>query len=192
MIENTEVLVVGAGPTGLVLAIWLTRMGVRVRIVDRVLEPGTTSRAVGVQARTLELYRMMGLADEVVEAGRQLGGVNLRFAGTPVARVALGDMGSGLSPFPYLLIYPQDAHERLLIAHLKSAGVEVERGTEVVSFEEASGQVKARLRRPGGAEETCSAAYIAGCDGAHSVVRTTLGIDFPGGTYDRLFYVADV
>src|SRR6266545_1633091 len=108
---NTEVLVVGAGPTGLVLGLWLTLLGVRVRIVDKTTEPGTTSRALAVQARTLELYRQIGLADAVVAGGRTMAGINLWAAGTHVARAVLGDMGTGISPFPYVLIFPQDAHE---------------------------------------------------------------------------------
>jgi 2-polyprenyl-6-methoxyphenol hydroxylase-like FAD-dependent oxidoreductase len=192
MLENPEVLIIGAGPTGLVLALWLTKMRVRVRIVDRATEPGTSSRALAVQARTLELYRTMGLADDLVARGRRIGAVNLWVGAKRKAHISIGEIGSGLSPFPYALIFPQDEHERVLIEHLKRAGVEVERGTELLGFEEASGLVKARLRRAGAEETACSAAYIAGCDGAHSVVRTSLGIGFPGGTYDRLFYVADV
>src|ERR1700732_792051 len=116
--RDTDVLIVGAGPTGLVLALWLTRLGVRVRIVDKTAEPGTTSRAVAVQARTLELYRQIALADAVVEGGRKVGAANLWVAGKRVARAAFGDMGAGLSPFPYALIFPQDEHERLLIGRL--------------------------------------------------------------------------
>lgn len=193
MTDNPEVLVVGAGPTGLVLALWLKKMGVHVRIVDRATEPGTTSRALGVQARTLELYGMMGLASEVVAHGRQLIAANMWVASKREAHVELGEMGKGVSPFPYLLIFPQDEHERLLIEHLERAGVEVDRAMEVLGFDEAAEHVTARLRRVGTeAEETCTAAYVVGCDGAHSIVRGTLGIGLPGGTYDRIFYVADV
>jgi 2-polyprenyl-6-methoxyphenol hydroxylase-like FAD-dependent oxidoreductase len=192
LIRNTDVLVVGAGPTGLVLALWLTSLGVRVRIVDKAAEPGTTSRALAVQARTLELYRQMGLADAVVAGGRRMAAVNLWSAGKRVARAVLGDMGADISPFPYALIFPQDEHERLLIDRLARAGVEVERETEVVGFEDAAGRVLARLERADGAAERCEAAYIAGCDGAHSTVRQALAIGFPGGTYNHLFYVADV
>ena len=78
---NTDVLIVGAGPTGLVLALWLTRMGVRVRIIEKTAEPGTTSRAVAVQARTLEFYRQTGLADAVVERGRQAVAARLKNGG---------------------------------------------------------------------------------------------------------------
>jgi 2-polyprenyl-6-methoxyphenol hydroxylase-like FAD-dependent oxidoreductase len=187
-----DVLIVGAGPTGLVLALWLTRLGVRVRIIDKTSEPGTTSRALAVAARTLELYRQMDLAGAVVEAGRKMAAVNLWVAGRRVARAVFGDMGKGLSPFPYVLIYPQDEHERLLIARLSDAGVHVERQTELAGFEETGDRVIARLKRPDGAQETCEAGYIAGCDGAHSVVRQVLDIGFPGGTYAHLFYVADV
>jgi 2-polyprenyl-6-methoxyphenol hydroxylase-like FAD-dependent oxidoreductase len=191
-IRDTDVLIVGAGPTGLVLALWLTRLGVRVRIVDKTAEPGTTSRAVAVQARTLELYSQIGLADTVVERGRKAGAANLWVAGQKVAHAVLGDIGEGLSPFPYALIFPQDEHERLLIDRLAEAGVEVERRTELLDFEEKSGRVLARLKRPDGSSERCEAAYIAGCDGAHSTVRGALGIGFPGGVYAHLFYVADV
>jgi len=190
--RDTDVLIVGAGPTGLVLALWLTRLGVRARIVDKTAEPGTTSRAVAVQARTLELYRQIGLADAVVERGLKAGAANLWVAGKQVARAVLGDMGAGLSPFPYALIFPQDEHERLLIDRLAEAGVEVERRTELVDFTEADSRVLARLKRPDGTVEACEAAYIAGCDGAHSIVREALKIGFPGGTYAHLFYVADV
>ena len=101
-------------------------------------------------------------------------------------------MGKGLSPFPYAFIFPQDEHERFLIERLTACGVEVERRTELVSFEDSAGRVLAHLKCADGATETCEAAYIAGCDGARSVVRETLRIGFPGGAYTHLFYVADV
>ena len=102
-IRDTDVLIVGAGPTGLVLALWLTRLGVRVRIVDKAGEQGTTSRAVAAQARTLELYSQIGLADAVIDRGRNVTAANLWVSGKKVARAVFGDMGSGLSPFPYAL-----------------------------------------------------------------------------------------
>lgn len=190
--ENTDVLIVGAGPTGLVLALWLTRLGIRVRIVDKTSEPGTTSRALAVQARTLELYRQIGLAEAVVTGGRKMMAVNLWTKGRQVAHVVFGDMGADLSPFPYALIYPQDEHERLLIDRLAEAGVNVERQTELMAFEETSAGVRARLRNAEHAIPACEAIYLAGCDGAHSGVREGLAIGFQGGTYNHLFYVADV
>ena len=185
-------LIVGAGPTGLVLALWLTRLGVRVRIIDKTAEPGTTSRALAIHARTLELYSQIGLAHEVVVRGRVMGAVNLWVSGRRVAHAVLGDMGAGLSPFPYALILAQDEHERLLSDRLSREGIRVDRQTELVDFSEQANHVVAHLKRADGATETYTAQYVAGCDGAHSVVRDRLGIGFPGGTYSHLFYVADV
>src|SRR6476646_6472556 len=182
--RDTDVLIIGAGPTGLVLALWLTRLGVRVRVVDKTQAPGTTSRALAVQARTLELYRQIGLADAVVSRGRKMTTINLWKMGHQAAQVVFGEMGADLSPFPYALIYPQDEHERLLIDRLAEAGVTVERQTELVAFEETSAGVRARLKRADGGTNACEAVYLAGCDGAHSTVRERSAIGFPGGTYN--------
>src|SRR5262249_39140431 len=167
-------LISGAGPTGLVLALWLTRLGVRVRIIDKTAEPGTTSRALAVQARTLEFYRQVDLSNAVVEAGVKVAAANLWVGGAKAARLPLGRMGEGLSPFPYALTYPQDAHERLLIERLDALGVKVERRTELVRFDQDSESVRAVLKRADGTEESCEAVYLAGCDGAHSTVREAL------------------
>ena len=190
--NDCDVLVVGAGPTGLVLALWLTRMGVRVRIVDKTAEPGTTSRALVVQARTLELYNQISLAETVVESGRKVTALNLRVAGKQVARLVMGDIGKGVSPFPYALVFPQDEHERVLIEWLAKQGIEIERQTELASLQETAGGVIAQLKNPDSSIRSCAASYIAGCDGAHSTVRETLGIGFPGGVYEHTYYVADV
>jgi 2-polyprenyl-6-methoxyphenol hydroxylase-like FAD-dependent oxidoreductase len=184
---DSEVLVVGAGPTGLVLALWLARSGIRVRVIDKSAEAGTTSRALAVQARTLELYRQLGFAGEVVDAGLVFAAANFWARGKRRARVELGRLGAGKSPYPFGLIYPQDEHERFLIARLEEQGVHVERDRELVGFEEAGDHVVAHLQG-----STCKAAFLAGCDGARSTVREKLGIGFPGGTYQHLFYVADV
>jgi 2-polyprenyl-6-methoxyphenol hydroxylase-like FAD-dependent oxidoreductase len=106
--------------------------------------------------------------------------------------VPFEDAGAGLTPYPFLQIFPQDEHERLLIERLQALGVAVERRTELVGFGEEGDVVSARLRGPDGGEETCEATYLAGCDGARSLVRETIGTGFPGGTYRQLFYVADV
>jgi 2-polyprenyl-6-methoxyphenol hydroxylase-like FAD-dependent oxidoreductase len=121
-----------------------------------------------------------GLAGVVIERGRKTIAANL-----------WGPAGKQ-HPFPYALIFPQDEHERLLIDHLAEAGVQVERRRELVDFEDANGRVLARLTGGDGTPEKCEAAYIAGCDVAHSTVREALGIGFPGGVYDHLFYAADV
>ena len=192
MIRQTDVLIVGAGPTGLVLALWLTRLGVRLRIVDKLPEPATTTRAVAVQARTLEFYRQIGMAEAVVARGRTVTRVNLWVAGRHAARAAFGNIGADISPYPYVLIFSQDEHEHLLVDRLREAGVLVERRTELVDFDQTGDRTVARLKLPDGRVEECEAAFVAGCDGAHSSVRETLSIGFPGGTYSHLFYVADV
>src|SRR5580692_11605572 len=145
---QTEVLIVGAGPTGLVLALWLTKLGVKVRIIDKTAEPGTTSRALAVQARTLELYRQLDLTDSVIAKGHQVPAVNLWVKGERAARLAFEKVGTGLTPYPFLHIFPQDQHERLLIERLESLGVAVERRTELVSFTDGGERVIARLRGP--------------------------------------------
>lgn len=188
----TPVLIVGAGPTGLVLALWLTRLGVPVRIIDKTPEPGTTSRALVVQVRTLELYRQLGIADALVADGSKIGAINFWAGGEQAARVPLGDIGTGLTPYPFILAHPQDRHERLLIDELRARGVIVERRTELRRFEQHASGVRATLLRPDGAEDVCDAAWLAGCDGASSTVRHQLAVDFPGGTYAGRFYVADV
>jgi 2-polyprenyl-6-methoxyphenol hydroxylase-like FAD-dependent oxidoreductase len=186
-----NVLIVGAGPTGLVLANWLARLGIPLRIIDKAAEPGTTSRALAVHARTLELYRQLDLTEAVIAKGHRVPAVNLWVKGKPEARVPFADIASDLTPYPFIEMFPQDEHEQLLIRRLQSFGIVVERPTELISFTDAGDRIVARLSGPKG-DETCEAAYIAGCDGARSAVRKATGSGFPGGTYNQVFYVADV
>ena len=187
-----DVLIVGAGPTGLVLALWLTRQGVGVRIIDRSTGPGETSRALAVQARTLELYRQLGLADAVIAAGHRIPAMNVWARGKQRARIVFGDAGADVSPYPFVLVYPQDHHERLLVDALQALGVTVERNTALLDFEDTGERAIARLRLPDGSEQRATCRYLAGCDGAGSTVRHALGTGFEGGTYKHVFYVADV
>jgi 2-polyprenyl-6-methoxyphenol hydroxylase-like FAD-dependent oxidoreductase len=175
----------------LVLALWLTRFGVSVRIIDKLAASGTTSRALAVQGRTLEFYQQFGLAQAVVDRGHKVPAVNLWVRAKPAARIPLENLGQGLTPFPFPIIFPQDEHEVLLIKHLGALGIEIERQVELADFEDRGGEIRATLRKAG-IEEVGSYAYLAGCDGARSRVREVLGAGFPGGTYDHLFYVADV
>ncbi|MCF4998642.1 NAD(P)-binding protein [Pseudomonas syringae] len=190
--QRSDVLIIGAGPTGLVLALWLSKQGIRPRIIDKSSAPGTTSRALAVQARTLELYRQLDLADAVVQNGHKVAAANFWVKGKPVARLPLSHIGEGLTPYSFMEIFPQDEHERLLIERLESFGVRVERDTELESFEETADGLTAHLRLPNGTQEVCQACYLAGCDGARSSVRKNLDTGFPGGTYQQVFYVADV
>ena len=189
--EDYDVLIAGAGPTGMVLGLWLAHQGIKVGIVDKAAEAGTTSRAMVVQARILELYRQAGIADEVVAEGAPAEAINLWVRGKRKAHLSFLSAGGRVTPYPFVLIYPQDRHERLLERHLQLAGVQVQRQTELIDFDDRGGQVVARLRTPQG-ERECTARFLAGCDGAHSFVRHKMGAGFPGGTYAHLFYVADV
>ena len=189
--ERNTILVAGAGPTGLVLALSLARRGVPVRIIDKNPGPAQASRAMVVHARNLEFYRQLGFADEVVGQGIKIDRLHLREGGREAASFALGDIGRGLSPFPFLLCYPQDDHERLLGAKLREAGVEVEWNTALTGLTQDADGVEAQLEREGRSER-CLAPYVFGADGGHSAVRHALDIGFPGGSYDQLFYVADV
>ncbi|WP_345952175.1 FAD-dependent oxidoreductase (plasmid) [Mucilaginibacter sp. PAMB04274] len=189
---QTEVLIIGAGPTGLALAIWLTKQGTKVRIIDKSSGPGETSRAMAVQARTLEFYRQLDMADEVVEAGYKTPAMNMWARGKRQAQIKLLDAGGDISPYPFVLVYPQDRHEKTLVERLKSLGVEVERQIEFMSFEDKGDHVTAVLKHKDGQEETCKAKYLAACDGARSPIRHQIGSGFEGGTYKQLFYVADV
>ncbi|WP_292471590.1 FAD-dependent monooxygenase [Mesorhizobium sp.] len=189
--SKTKVLIAGAGPTGLTLALWLTRLGVPVRIFDKATGPGETSRALAVQARTLEFHRQIGIVEDILAEGIRLERLTLHTPAGVAARLPLSDFGRGISPYSFAFALPQDIHERVLITHLERAGVEVERGTELVAFQDKGDAVIATLSR-NGKTETVSAAYLAGCDGARSTVRHGLNIGFPGGTYEQAFYVADV
>jgi 2-polyprenyl-6-methoxyphenol hydroxylase-like FAD-dependent oxidoreductase len=187
-----KVLVAGAGPTGLALALWLTGQGVPVRVIDGHAGPGTASRAMVVHARTLELYRQLGLAERVVAAGHPATEMRFWAEGKPRAALVFGDAGADLTPYPFVLVYPQDRHERLLVERLAELGVTVERNTTLTGFTDMGEHVVAQLRMPDGREESVTTPYLVGCDGARSTVRHRLGTDFEGGTYAHLYYVADV
>ncbi|MBV8198329.1 MAG: FAD-dependent monooxygenase, partial [Candidatus Eremiobacteraeota bacterium] len=190
-----RVLIAGAGPTGLVLALNLARRGVPLRIIDENAGPGEHSRAMAVQARTLEFYRQLGFADEVIAEGIEVQRIHLRESGRDgrphqVLELELKDLGGDISPYPFVLTYPQDDHERFLVKKLADAGVTVERNSKLAGFAQSDDGLEATVAGPNG-EERISAEYICGCDGAHSVVRQTLGLGFAGGTYDQLYFVCD-
>ncbi|WP_371018041.1 FAD-dependent oxidoreductase [Pseudalkalibacillus sp. JSM 102089] len=188
---KSDVLIVGAGPTGLVLALHLAKYGVSLRIIEKNAGPGEASRALIVHARTLEFYDQMGFAEEVIHQGIEVKTIQFREGKKVKANIYFRDLGKGLSPFPFALSYPQDDHEQLLINKLADEGVEVEWETELVSFMDEGDHVQAVIKKDN-KEERSEFSYICGCDGAHSTVRRELAFDFPGGTYEELFFVADV
>src|SRR5262245_49406391 len=119
---NTQVLIIGAGPTGLTLALWLKRLGVEIRIVDKSTDPGETSRALAVQARTLEFHRQIGIVDDVLTAGVRLNQLTMRTPKGIAAELPLSEFGEGVTRYSYAFALPQDIHERVLLGHLQEAG----------------------------------------------------------------------
>jgi 2-polyprenyl-6-methoxyphenol hydroxylase-like FAD-dependent oxidoreductase len=188
---DTDVLVVGAGPTGLMLANQLARRGVRILIIDRHAGPSLQTRALGVQARTLEIYSHLGIVDHALELGKRTAGANMWANGRRAARVPLGDIGRDLSPYPYVLILGQDDNERLLGEALRNRGIAVQWNTELVGLTQQADQVTARLKSSDGSIREVTAAWIGGCDGAHSAVRELNTIAFEGAPYEHVFFVAD-
>jgi len=188
---TTDVLIVGAGPTGLMLANQLGRRGVRATIIDRHSGPAQQSRAMAVHARTLEIYAQLGLSDRAVELGRPGTGANMWVEGTLKARIPFTDMGKDLSPFPYVLMLGQDENERLLGENLRQFGVDVQWNTELVALEPTSAHVSATIKMADGRTQVIDATYVAGCDGGRSGVRQMNGIGFPGAPYEHSFFVAD-
>src|SRR5204862_2094280 len=146
---DTDVIIVGAGATGLMLANQLVRRGVRARIIDRHAGPARESRALGVQARTLEIYSHLGIADQAVALGKRADGAVLWAQGRRAARVPLGDIGRDVSPYPYLLVLGQDDNERLLGEALRAQGVAVARNTDLVGLAQVTDHVTATLKNPG-------------------------------------------
>jgi 2-polyprenyl-6-methoxyphenol hydroxylase-like FAD-dependent oxidoreductase len=188
---DTDVLVVGAGPTGLMLANQLVRRGVRVRIIDRHAGPARETRALGVQARTLEIYAKLRIVERALELGKRGTGANLWAQGRKMARVPLGDAGRSETPYPYVLILGQDDNEAIMGEKLRELGGTVEWNTELVGFTQEPDKVAATLRLPNGTQQTIAAAWVGGCDGARSTVRELSGITFPGAPYEHVFFVAD-
>jgi 2-polyprenyl-6-methoxyphenol hydroxylase-like FAD-dependent oxidoreductase len=189
--SNAPILIIGAGPTGLNLALRLARSGTAFCIIDEHDGPAQESRALAVHARTLEFYHQLGLADAIVDAGTRIGGIRMYRDGRARGHIKLGDISAGLSPYPFILDFPQDEHERLLVDRLRDMGIEVERRTALASFTQDPDGADAVLIKDGQRSHV-RASYICGCDGARSKVREGIGASFSGGTYQHLYYVADV
>jgi 2-polyprenyl-6-methoxyphenol hydroxylase-like FAD-dependent oxidoreductase len=188
--DVTDVLVVGAGPTGLALAAVALAHGASVRVIDRNPSAVHESRAMVLQPRTLELLAGLGLRDELLSKGRRTVRLVLHSGPRSVA-VPLFDIGIEDTPYPFLLFISQAETEAALDAHLTHRGVVIERGTELLALEQQEARVTCQLKTADGAE-TVEAAYVVGCDGAASTVRRLLGIGFTGGRYPQRFALADV
>ncbi|MFI0980213.1 FAD-dependent monooxygenase [Streptomyces sp. NPDC021093] len=184
--RTADAIVVGAGPTGLLLAGDLAAAGLRVTLVERRAHTaGNLTRAFAVHARTLEVLDARGLADELLKTGRQL--THLNFFGN----LSL-DLSRLRSRFPLVLITPQYEVEHLLERRALAAGVDFRYDTELLGLTPHTTAVTARVRTPDGTESELSAPYLIGADGVHSTVRTALGLPFPGESVIKSIVLADV
>ena len=186
---DCQVLVVGAGPTGLTLAVQLLARGIRTRIIDKHAAPLPYSRALGLQARTLELLDTMGLAEAFIDAGHQVHGLRMYSGRRTLVRLAFAHNGSR---FSYVLHLPQQETENLLRARFIELGGTVERGIELVGFSANECGVDVKLRDAVGHTTETSVDYVVGCDGANSRVRHDLGLPFVGQPYPQDWLLADV
>ncbi|HEU5074574.1 MAG TPA: FAD-dependent monooxygenase [Polyangiaceae bacterium] len=185
-------LIVGAGPTGLTLAAQLRWFGVPFRIIDRSLDRAHESRALAVQARTLEILDSLNLGDALVARGNTSARLVIHFGSETIASTTLGGIGAAETRYPFILFVSQAETERLLGEHLASSGVAIERGVELSSYEATDEHVECVLRHTDGHAEHVRASYLFGCDGAHSFVRRTAGFSFEGGSYPQDFALGDV
>jgi 2-polyprenyl-6-methoxyphenol hydroxylase-like FAD-dependent oxidoreductase len=189
--QHTKVLIIGAGPSGLMMAAQLLRYGVQPVIIDSKQGPTNHSKALAVQARSLEIYRQMGIIDRIINGGKQAGGVIFNQEGTPIASLSLSNIGEGETPFPFIHLYQQSKNERLLLDFLTTNCCPVYWETSLLSVKQTAQQAEVQLQA--GQEIinlTCD--WLIGADGAHSTVRKQLQIPFNGDTYQHEFYLADV
>jgi 2-polyprenyl-6-methoxyphenol hydroxylase-like FAD-dependent oxidoreductase len=189
MSMGNMVLVVGAGPVGLTMAAELARYGVPVRIVDRAQQRTDQSRALMVWSRTLELLDRSGCGGAFVSAGMKVKVANIVADGKAIGRI---DLGTVATTHPYVLMLPQSETERLLEEHLRSFGIGVERGVDLVSFVESQDGVESVLLHTGGLQEKVQSGWVIGCDGARSTVRHGMKKVFRGDAQPSGWILADV
>lgn len=190
-----DVLVVGAGPVGLAMACELLRHGVRCRIIDQAEAPAQTSRALGIQARTLEVFENMGVIDQVLAAGTKARGITVYDGDKAVLRIGLEHIRDRDSQYPFLLILPQSQTEHILGERLVELGGAVEHSRELLDIRQEEDAVIATVKAAGtdlGAVEEIRTRWLIGCDGARSRVRKVLAIPFEGTTAPEEFLLADV
>lgn len=188
---HTKVLIVGAGPSGLMMAAQLLRYGVQPIIIDSKQGPTEESKALAVQARSLEIYRQMGIVDKVIENGKQATGVVFNEGEAQVVNLNFDDAGNGQTPYPYILLYEQSKNERLLLDFLTLNCCPVYWETTLTSLTQTTTQVEIQLQT-GGQLTSLTCDWVIGADGAHSLVRKKSQIPFNGETYRHSFYLADV
>ncbi len=182
------VLIVGAGPIGLTMALSLTMRGIKCRIIDKAPHRSDKSKALGIHSRTLELLEMMGAVDSFLAVGNKVHATNICNGTTTLVHLCFDEMEAR---YPYALMVPQNESERLLAEHLEKLSVQIERQLELTNFTQDANGVTATIKNADGKEEIVKANWLLGCDGAHSTTRHILGLKFEGEQYEESFATAD-
>ncbi|PIQ22038.1 MAG: pentachlorophenol monooxygenase [Cytophagales bacterium CG18_big_fil_WC_8_21_14_2_50_42_9] len=189
--SKPAVLIVGAGPTGLMMACQLASRSIPFRIIDRKTGPSKLSKALVVQARTLEIFEQMGIAAAALSQGQMATGINFILEGRSVQHINLEGIGHDKSPFPYMYVLEQSKTEQLLLQFLAQYHIAVEWNTQLLSLEQNEEEVTVTLHYKDISEEELTVPWLVGADGSQSRVRQELYIDFLGGSYEHTFLVAD-
>lgn len=188
--RQTKVLISGAGPSGLMMAAQLLRYGVQPIIIDDKQGPTDQSKALAVQARSLEIYRQMGVIDKVLAGGKPSEGLRFYYDGKLKASLSFKNVGIGQTPYPYVFVYQQSKNEHLLLDYLTYNCCPVYWNTSLVSLQQEPGSVTAHITTVEG-DHTLKCDWVIGADGAHSTVRKQIEAPFNGDTYPQFFYLAD-
>jgi len=189
--KNIDVLIVGAGPSGLMMACQLALRNISFRIIDKKAHRTNYSGALIVQARSIEIFQQMGIAQTAVQSGVIAKEIKLVFNGKKYFTIPVRDIGHGLTQFPYLLLLEQSQTEQLLTNFINNFGYSIEREIELVQFKQDDQVVNSVLKRSGGQVEFITTKYLIAADGARSTVRKQLQIPFIGKTFSTALFVSD-
>lgn len=189
---NTEVLIVGAGPTGLMMACQLLRYGVKFRIIDKQIQRTHESRAFGIQAKSMEIFQNLGLANEFLKLARSKVDMDFFINGKKQIEINFQRFQHQDSPFPSIYFLPQSETERIFIKFLEKKDIYIERQKELITFTQNNQNVETVIKDLStGVTERIICAYIIGCDGAHSRIRHILNFLFEGNAYPQIFNLID-
>ena len=187
--STAKVLVVGAGPVGLVMACELARRGVPIRVIDALPAPTVESRAILIHARSLEMLQRIGVAQEIIASGVRTNGMRMQADGKVLADLTFETVDS---PYQFSVTTAQTETERILTSRLAEFGVRIERGVELLSFDQDDAGVQYRLQHPDGRIETAGTGWVVGTDGSHSTVRAQTGQKLEGSFKGERFLLGDV
>src|ERR1035437_4932912 len=188
---ETEVLIVGAGPAGLMMACQLAIQGIRFRIIDKKEQPTTHSGALIIQARSIEIFDQMGIAQKFINEGIIANHINILFNGKQLHKIPIKNIGTGISKFPYLLMVKQAKTEEILTDFINARGYYIEREHELLNLYQDSTGVTAELRNPDGNIESIKTPYLIATDGGKSIIRQQLNIPFIGKDHNKSLFIID-